>query len=86
VPILVGPHTENFRDIVSFFLAQDAVRMIKPDELSRVVLDLLGDEAQRQGLGRRAAEALDSQRGATQRTLASLKLLLAERTRETTPA
>ena len=30
VAILVGPHTENFRDIVELFRSQDAVRIVAP--------------------------------------------------------
>ncbi len=30
VPILVGPHTENFRDIVELFRSRDAVRVVSP--------------------------------------------------------
>src|SRR6202041_2429193 len=33
VPILVGNHTENFRDIVAGFQARDAVRVVGPAEL-----------------------------------------------------
>ena len=30
VPIVVGNHTENFRDIVSLFQSRDAVRVVGP--------------------------------------------------------
>lgn len=82
VPILVGRHTENFRDIVSFFQAQDAVRVVEPAELPHTILELLSNEDERRALGKRAAEALQAQRGATQRALTSLKSLIAEDRRE----
>jgi 3-deoxy-D-manno-octulosonic-acid transferase len=86
VPILVGTHTENFRDIVELFQSRDAVRVVSPSELSSAFLELLADENQRQELGRRAAETLDAQRGATQLTLQKLQDLLAAQAHEAKPA
>lgn len=86
VPILVGPHTENFRDIVGIFLRADAVNVVRRQNLAAEVLRLLQDRAARETLGRRAAEVFHSQSGATQRTLEALQPLLAETlARETAP-
>jgi 3-deoxy-D-manno-octulosonic-acid transferase len=74
---VVGNHTENFRDIVSLFQSQNAVRIVGPAELPLVLLDLLGNEAERRALGRRAAETMRSQIGATARTADELQKLLA---------
>ncbi len=76
VPILVGTHTENFRDIVGLFQAHDAVRVITPAELPLAFMELISNETERIALGCRAAETLRSQRGATQRTLEALEKLL----------
>ena len=76
VPVLVGPHTENFRDIVNLFRAANAVRVVGPAELPLTILHLLENEAERQLLGQRALETLQSQRGATERTLLALESLL----------
>jgi len=76
VAILVGPYTENFRDIVELFRSQDAVRVVSPADLSRIFTDLLGKEVERTALGRRALETLHSQRGATQFTMDQLRALL----------
>lgn len=76
VAILVGPHTENFRDIVELFRTRDAVRVVTPADLGRTFLELLANETERQALGQRAREALQSQRGATQFTLEHLQSLL----------
>ncbi len=46
VPILVGPHTENFRDIIDIFRHADALRVVTPETLTRMMLDLA---AQRRG-------------------------------------
>ena len=86
VAIVVGNHTENFREIVGFFQSRDAVRMVGPAELPLMFMQLISNEAERQALGKRAAETLELQRGATQRTLAELKKLLSENAAEVTHA
>jgi 3-deoxy-D-manno-octulosonic-acid transferase len=77
VATVVGNHTENFRDIVSLFQGRDAVRIVGPAELPLVLLELLGNDAERRGLGQRAAETVRSQIGATARTADELQELLA---------
>jgi len=76
VPIIVGKHTENFRDIVGLFQSKEAVRVVGPAEFPLVLMDLLSNEADRIALGRRAAETLRSQMGATERTVKALERLL----------
>ena len=77
VAIMVGKHTENFRDIVQLFQSRDALRVVEPAEVSLVFTELANNEAERKALGRRAAEALRSQTGAAQRTAEALVGLLA---------
>jgi 3-deoxy-D-manno-octulosonic-acid transferase len=77
VPIVVGIHTENFRDIVNVFQSRDAVRVVGPAELPLVLMELVANQAERVALGLRAAETLRLQMGATQRTLQALEKLLA---------
>jgi len=76
--IVVGNHTENFRDIVSLFRGRDAVRIVGPADLPLMFLELLANEEQRRALGRRAGETLHSQLGATKRTAGELQQLLAQ--------
>jgi 3-deoxy-D-manno-octulosonic-acid transferase len=76
VPIVVGNHTENFRDIVSLFRSRDAVRVVGPAELPLVLMELISNPAERAELGRRAAETLREQMGATQRTVQAIAKLL----------
>ena len=78
-PILVGPSTENFRDIIDVFRRADALRVVTPETLTTTVLQLLGDDDDRNGLGQRALEVMRSQLGATQTTVSALLNLLAER-------
>jgi 3-deoxy-D-manno-octulosonic-acid transferase len=72
VPIVTGNHYENFRDIVNFFLSRNAVRVVGLAELPLVFMELLGNEAERATLGQNALAALDSQRGATEKTIRAL--------------
>jgi 3-deoxy-D-manno-octulosonic-acid transferase len=73
VPIVVGHHTENFRDIASFFQKRNAVRIVGPAELPLVWLELLADPHERAAMGQRAQEAMQLQKGATERTLQALR-------------
>ncbi len=76
VPIVVGNHTENFRDIVGLFQSRNAVRIVGPAELPLAFMELIANRSERLALGQRGAEALRSQSGATARTLATLAHLL----------
>jgi 3-deoxy-D-manno-octulosonic-acid transferase len=76
VPILVGPYTENFRDIVETFGHADALRVTSPDSFTQTVLALLENYDERERLGRNAKDVMRAQQGATQRTVAALLDLL----------
>jgi len=78
VAIVVGNHTENFRDIVGLFQSRDALRIAGFAELPLTLMHLLANEGERKALGRRALETMRSQAGATSRTLAMLQTLVAE--------
>jgi 3-deoxy-D-manno-octulosonic-acid transferase len=77
VAIVVGNHTENFRDIVSLFQSRNAVRVVGPAELPLVLMELLANDAERRALGRCALETMRSQVGATARTADQLMELMA---------
>jgi 3-deoxy-D-manno-octulosonic-acid transferase len=76
VPIVTGNHYENFRDVVSFFASRNAVRIVGVAELPLVFMELIENGDERATLGRNALAALDSQRGATERTVAVLLRLM----------
>jgi 3-deoxy-D-manno-octulosonic-acid transferase len=76
VAIVVGHHTENFRDIVGLFQSRDAVRVVGPAELPLTFMELLANRDERAALGRRAVETMRSQTGATSRTIDALEKLL----------
>jgi 3-deoxy-D-manno-octulosonic-acid transferase len=75
VAIVVGNHTENFRDIVGLFQSRDAVRIVGPAELPLVLIELLANDVERLALGQRAAETMRSHVGATARTADALQEL-----------
>ncbi len=61
---------------MELFQSRDAIRVVGPAELPLVFLELFSNKAVRAALGRRAAETLLSQTGATQRTIEALEKLL----------
>jgi 3-deoxy-D-manno-octulosonic-acid transferase len=77
--ILVGPHTENFRDIVEAFRKTNALRVVTPQTLTPAVLQLLENDDERGALGHRAREVVRSQQGATKKTVSALLGLLSTR-------
>jgi 3-deoxy-D-manno-octulosonic-acid transferase len=76
VPIVTGNHYENFRDVVNFFASRNAVRIVGVAELPLVFMELIENGGERATLGRNALAALESQRGATGRTVAVLLRLM----------
>jgi len=76
VPILVGPHTENFRDIIAIFQRADALRIVDASSLASTVLRLLRDSDERLRLGERALQVMRSQQGATEKSVNELLALL----------
>jgi 3-deoxy-D-manno-octulosonic-acid transferase len=77
IPVIVGPHTENFRDIVELFRRAAAVVVVQdPSELAAELNKLLADPQKRRELGDRAADLVKHQAGATVRTVSELERLL----------
>ena len=76
VPIVTGNHYENFRDVVNFFASRNAVRIVGLAELPLVFMELIENGGERTTLGRNALAALESQRGATDRTVSALIQLM----------
>jgi 3-deoxy-D-manno-octulosonic-acid transferase len=79
VPILMGPHFNNFREIVEKLKARQAIRIVEPAELSPVLLTMLHEESASRIMGDRAREVFDAEAGATARTVAALLALLPQR-------
>ena len=78
VATLVGPHTENFRDMVNLFRHDDAVRVVTKETLGATFIELLGNNAIRAQLGQRASAIFKANTGAKEKTLAALDELIGE--------
>ncbi len=90
VPVIVGPHTYNFESIVDTFVKAGAIVQLQPlsdsatiVELANLVTELLDDPTKRRELGMRARKLVEENRGATMRTLESLRSILTGPTGET---
>jgi 3-deoxy-D-manno-octulosonic-acid transferase len=73
-PIFVGPHTENFRDIINIFKRENAVHVLDLNALNSDFASIL--DPKWQAMGERALQVFRSQAGATQRTLDALEVLM----------
>lgn len=76
VPVVVGPHNENFREIVEIFQRDGAVTIGDVHNLPGCWMALLRDEPRRAALGAKAAEVVRRNAGATARTVEELRELL----------
>jgi 3-deoxy-D-manno-octulosonic-acid transferase len=74
--VLVGPHTFNFREIVSIFELGGAVKTVTVEALPAQFISLLEHPEERQRMGRMAKELFAKYAGATRRTLDALAPLL----------
>jgi 3-deoxy-D-manno-octulosonic-acid transferase len=68
-PVVVGPHTENFRSVIQDFLGAGAISVADGVEgLSRILERFHGDRRIAEEMGDRARQVVLSSGGATQRT------------------
>ena len=72
VPIMVGPHNENFRDIVELFTRAGAVDISSREKFADELLRLIDSEEKRVLLGRHALDVVRANSGATARTAEAL--------------
>jgi 3-deoxy-D-manno-octulosonic-acid transferase len=85
VPIIVGPHTGNFRPDMEVLLKRRAVVVVADGrELAAAVGRLLDDPAEAERLGAAARAVVVESRGATERTLEHLAPLLVSAARHNT--
>ncbi len=69
LPVVYGPHTENFTALVAHLGANDAaVAITSAEELVPALRGLLADPARRAAMGERAREAVIPHQGAAERT------------------
>jgi 3-deoxy-D-manno-octulosonic-acid transferase len=72
-PIIVGPHTENFRQIVSDFARAHALVQVDPSALTGEFIRLLSDPTEACAMGERARNILIANRGATECVIQEIK-------------
>lgn len=86
VPVVFGPHTQSCEEIASALLeAGAAVRVASADDLAAAFEDLARDDARRRAMGEAGRALIAAHRGATARTAAALRELLASRGYGATP-
>ena len=69
-PVLMGPHTTNFREAATLLEATGAALVVRDGaELGRELTHLLADQELRQKLGEAGYEAVASRHGAVAETL-----------------
>lgn len=73
-PILFGPGMTNFREISRYLIGHGGARVVKDqDELAKVILQLMADQAARQKMSAGALEWHRTNQGAVARTLAAIQ-------------
>jgi 3-deoxy-D-manno-octulosonic-acid transferase len=79
-PVVVGPMTQNFKDVVRIFLAEKALVVVKDEsELKKELADLIKNPAKAADLGRRALGVVQKYRGASERTMGYIRPHLAKK-------
>ncbi len=81
VPIVMGPHYANFRDLTEDLRAHDAIRITSKDHLAADLVDLLRNPTIAVEMGARAKQVFDQQAGTTARTVDALQELLSKKGR-----
>jgi 3-deoxy-D-manno-octulosonic-acid transferase len=78
VPVLFGPHTQNFREITALFLRHGAGVLV-PDgrSLAEELCSLAGDPGRRGAIGRQGVRIIEESSGATARHLEVMAQCLA---------
>jgi 3-deoxy-D-manno-octulosonic-acid transferase len=80
IPILMGPHYENFRSMVEVLKSVQAIQIVTPETLQASIGDLLSHADAAAAMGERARAIFDSEAGGTDRTLTRLLQLVGEQT------
>jgi 3-deoxy-D-manno-octulosonic-acid transferase len=79
VPVVVGPHMENFQEIADELRAEGGLLTVSSaEELGREVAGLLADPARRDTLAGAARRMLERNRGALARTVDAVAALLGQ--------
>ena len=69
-PVIVGPNTQNFRDVMELFLREKAIIQVKDEaELYEQAKALMKDAVLRDQIGKRAQDVVINAQGAKDRTM-----------------
>jgi 3-deoxy-D-manno-octulosonic-acid transferase len=92
VPVVTGPHTDNFHNIIELMKEAGAIiqlpeaeSRVAGNELASAFAILLESPAERDDLGRRAKQLVIENQGATDKTLKLIAPLFAGASRESSP-
>ena len=87
VPILMGPHFDNFRAITADLLDHQAVKIAADkNDMPAALIDLIENRPAAAAMGKRAQQVFEQQAGATGRSVEALKELLSSQDRRERPA
>jgi 3-deoxy-D-manno-octulosonic-acid transferase len=78
VPVVMGPHYENFRAIVERLREQDAIRIVRQETIADDLRAILSDEANAHAIGERGYSVFTSEAGATARAATALTEIIGE--------
>ena len=74
VPVISGPHTANFSEVIELFRTEDAIIIVTDAaQLAAAVLSLLQDERMRRTRGARGQRLVQQHQGATDRIMTLLQ-------------
>ena len=79
--VVVGPRVGDFQATAATLLAADAMVQTSAEGLPATLASLMADRTRREGLGTRARDVVTREQGATARTVALARELLAQRGR-----
>ena len=78
-PTIVGPLTQNFKDVVNIFKKSDALIEVQDEEqLSNEILALLGDPGRAQKIGEAAKQTVNEYQGSTTQTVDAITNILGQ--------
>ncbi len=77
VPIITGPHVQNFLQITKKLQKINAAKQVaNAEQLADIVLELLSNKAQRKAMGEKAAAWMQENKGALEKHLKVIRALL----------
>ncbi|HZD45727.1 MAG TPA: 3-deoxy-D-manno-octulosonic acid transferase [Acidobacteriaceae bacterium] len=78
VPVVMGPHYENFRDAVELLRSADALHVVERASVGEAIASLLANTDGTATMGMRGKKVFEEQAGATQRAVDAVVQLLSE--------